>query len=260
MGQIGKVGGPKAWQEPVSPLVARQDVRFKIPAPADGEDVTLFLVASDAGDGNDQDSSSGKSRRLVAPGRPDLRLVDVRALTRDLAAPSRADVRATRRSISTPPTKPPRTEGKTELAELARKHGVEPEASARLARLSRASARAARVAIDRAFHEQDRRSSGLRFIKGWGKNETPLLLANSSDQHVRIPGNMKPHSIAVHPSPTLARGGRLAESGLGDVARRGEGDPCASRVRQRRDLGAGTAARGDPAAARQRQWRREARR
>src|SRR6185312_7074893 len=33
--------------------------------------------------------------------------------------------------------------------------------------------------------------------------ETPQLLANSSDQHVRIPGNMKPHGVAVHPSPTL---------------------------------------------------------
>ena len=30
-----------------------------------------------------------------------------------------------------------------------------------------------------------------------------MLRANSSDQHVRIPGNMKPHSVAVHPSPTL---------------------------------------------------------
>src|SRR5207249_4116668 len=29
------------------------------------------------------------------------------------------------------------------------------------------------------------------------------LLANSSDQHVRIPGNMKPHGVVVHPSPKL---------------------------------------------------------
>ncbi|MEO8659524.1 MAG: DUF1592 domain-containing protein, partial [Bryobacteraceae bacterium] len=41
------------------------------------------------------------------------------------------------------------------------------------------------------------------FVKGWGSTETPLLLANSSDQHVRVPGNMKPHSVAVHPSQKL---------------------------------------------------------
>src|SRR5205085_7341430 len=41
------------------------------------------------------------------------------------------------------------------------------------------------------------------FIKGWGSDSTPLVVANSSDQHVRIPGNMKPHSVAVHPSPKL---------------------------------------------------------
>ena len=44
---------------------------------------------------------------------------------------------------------------------------------------------------------------GYDFVKGWGSHETPLLVANSSDQHVRIPGNMKPHGVAVHPSPTL---------------------------------------------------------
>src|SRR5439155_14240070 len=30
-----------------------------------------------------------------------------------------------------------------------------------------------------------------------------LLVANASDEHVRIPGNMAPHSVAVHPSPKL---------------------------------------------------------
>jgi hypothetical protein len=45
--------------------------------------------------------------------------------------------------------------------------------------------------------------SGFDFITGWGSSETPLIVANSSGEHVRIPGNMKPRSVAVHPSPTL---------------------------------------------------------
>ena len=32
VGHIGKVGGPKAWMEPVTPIVARQELRMKMPA------------------------------------------------------------------------------------------------------------------------------------------------------------------------------------------------------------------------------------
>src|SRR5439155_2318056 len=56
VGHIGKVGGPKGWLEPVNPLVAKQELRFKIPAtPDEGKEVTLSLVAGDAGDGNEHD-------------------------------------------------------------------------------------------------------------------------------------------------------------------------------------------------------------
>jgi len=60
------------------------------------------------------------------------------------------------------------------------------------------------VKVEGHFTDTFTNGSGYAFINGWGKNETPNLVANSSDQHVRIPGNMKPHSVAVHPSPTLA--------------------------------------------------------
>src|SRR5262249_10829143 len=46
-------------------------------------------------------------------------------------------------------------------------------------------------------------AAGYDFIQGWGTPDTPNLVANSSEQHVRIPGNMKPHGIAMHPSPKL---------------------------------------------------------
>jgi hypothetical protein len=57
--------------------------------------------------------------------------------------------------------------------------------------------------VEGHYTNQLRNASGYDFIRGWGSTETPQLMANSSDQHVRIPGNMKPHSIAVHPSPKL---------------------------------------------------------
>ncbi len=47
------------------------------------------------------------------------------------------------------------------------------------------------------------KGSNYDFIQGWNTNDLPQLLANSSGQHVRVPGNMQPHSVCVHPSPTL---------------------------------------------------------
>ena len=44
-------------------------------------------------------------------------------------------------------------------------------------------------------------SAGYGFVQGWVGDDALSVLANSSDQLVRIPGTMKPHSIAVHPSP-----------------------------------------------------------
>src|SRR6185503_18967939 len=86
VGHIGKVGGPKRWLEPVIPLAAKLDFRLKIPATPAGDEVKILLIAGDAGDGHGQDRVVWERPRLVAPGRPDLPLREVRGLTRDLAA------------------------------------------------------------------------------------------------------------------------------------------------------------------------------
>ena len=39
------------------------------------------------------------------------------------------------------------------------------------------------------------------FIKGWSGADSLSIIANSSDQTVRVPGNAKAHGVAVHPSP-----------------------------------------------------------
>src|SRR6185295_16768660 len=87
-------------------------------------------------------------------------------------------------------------------AELAKKHDVETETlRAWLDYLGIGGG--GPIKVEGHFTNKIGKAAGYDFIKGWGKDETPLLVANSSDQHVRIPGNMKPHGIAVHPSPTL---------------------------------------------------------
>ena len=39
-----------------------------------------------------------------------------------------------------------------------------------------------------------------------------MVLANSSNEHVRVPGNMKAHSVAIHPSATLKAVAGMAQS------------------------------------------------
>ena len=66
-----------------------------------------------------------------------------------------------------------------------------------------ASARPAPLTVTGHFTKKLTSGGGLRLHQRLGHQRAPQLLANSSDQHVRIPGNMKPHGVAVHPSPTL---------------------------------------------------------
>jgi hypothetical protein len=200
VGHIGKVGGPKAWMEPVNPLAAKQDVRLKLPDSPDGKEVILYLAATDAGDGNENDFAVWQQPRIVAPGRPDLLLRDVRAVSAELAD-RRARIFAVTAKSLTAAAEASAASGAVDVPELARKYGVDVDAlAAWLGYLGIGSHGPAR--IDSYFTTKIGNGS-YDFIKGWGSDATPSLAANSSDQHVRVPGNMKPHSVAVHPSPTL---------------------------------------------------------
>ena len=201
VGHIGKVGGPKRWLEPVSPVTARQDVRFKIPTVPEGQDVTIALVASDAGDGSDHDFVVWHQPRLVGPGRPELLLRDVRAVVHDLTR-QRDQIFARAATYLIAADEAAAKQGEADVDALAKKHVL--DANALRAWLDYLGIGAGGpVELQGHFTATIPSAAGYDFIKGWGSHQTPLLVANSSDQHVRIPGNMKPHSVAVHPSPTL---------------------------------------------------------
>lgn len=200
VGHIGKVGGPKRWLEPLSPLVSKQDLKFKLP-PASGDEVVLSLVVGDAGDGNEQDFVVLQQPRLVAQGRPDLLLKDVRRIAAQLAA-RREKILATTTNYLAAAEEAAASGGKFEAAELAKKHDVDvAPLQAWLDYLSIDGG--STTMIEGHFTNKLEESGGYKFVHGWGSHQTPLLLANSSDQHVRIPGNMRPHGVVVHPSPTL---------------------------------------------------------
>ncbi len=77
VGHIGKRNGPKGWQEPFNPLAESHELRLKLPVPADGGDVTLYLAASDAGDGDEHDFVVWEKARLVVKNHPDKLVQDI---------------------------------------------------------------------------------------------------------------------------------------------------------------------------------------
>src|SRR4029079_15675682 len=95
--------------------------------------------------------------------------------------------------------------GDVEVAELAKRHSVDTDATAAWFDYLGIGRGDATIKLDHFTTKIDKAST-YDFVKGWGSNDTPSLLANSSDQHVRIPGNAKPHGVVVHPSPTLKVG------------------------------------------------------
>ncbi len=198
VGHIGKRDGPTAWQVPVTPVAESREVRLKLPAPAAGSDVTLFLSTTDAGDGREHDAAVWENPRLTAPGRPDLPLRSIRAVVAALTTQRGQVFSSTAKSLAlaagvTGPLK------KEDITPLAEKNGIAPAAlSAWLGCLGIGTGEAR---IESYITQKTETAEKYDFIKGWAGADALSVVANSSDQAVRVPGNMKPHSVAVHPSP-----------------------------------------------------------
>ena len=200
VGHIGKVGGPKAWMEPVIPIVSQQVSRTPLAAQAASDEVVIYLVAGDAGDGNVGDFVEWQKPQLVVPGRSPVLLRDLRSFVRDLTIRRERFLASTAKSLDAA-AEAGESEGDINVAELAQRHGVDAEAlKAWLDYLGIGSNQ--HLKLDH-FSNKIPRQGAYDFVKGWGAPDLPALLANSSDQNVRIPGNMKAHGVVVHPMPTL---------------------------------------------------------
>jgi hypothetical protein len=182
VGHIGKANGPKAWQEPVTPLVAKHEMRLKLTSETD---VTLYLSTTDAGDGSTHDEVVWENPRLVAPGRPDLPISGLPALVKHLE---------TQRS---------RIIAETESVLNAIASGKE-DADPVLMAAWREYLGYGTTKLEPLLTKQMKSTPDYNFIKGWQGDQALSVLANSSDATVRTPGEMKGHSIATHPSPTRA--------------------------------------------------------
>ncbi len=197
IGHIGKIGGPKAWMEPVDPLAASTELRWKVPPTPTGE-VAFYLVAADAGGG---DSALFSRPRFVAPGRPELLLKDVQALAAERTA-RRTEAFAVTAKYLTAVDEAVTAKGTADVPALAKKHQLNADVLAGwLTALGVGSSGS--VKVTGHLDNKLTKGGGYEFISGWGSNDTPLVLANSSDKLVRIPGDARGNGVVMHPSPTL---------------------------------------------------------
>jgi hypothetical protein len=201
--QFGRPDGPPSWMEAVTPLLDRQEFRVKLAVPEGKDAVTIRLAAGDAGDGRAQDFAVWENPRLVAPGRADLPLRFVRQMVATLAT-QRERLAATASkclaaAAEAAAIEPPVTADTFEaaVAELARKHEVDPQ----LLRgwCSYLGIGAPDPTFAKLLDKKVERVEGWEAVNGWAGDGHLRVLANSSDEQLRIPGTMKPHGIALHP-------------------------------------------------------------
>lgn len=197
VGHIGKIGGPKSWMEKYNPAITKQDVKIKLPLSIPEPFLSLSLNAISSEIGNEE--LVLKNPRIVLSSGNEISLRDIdqfdkkfNAFKKDLFSNTTKCLMAIDDYLET--NSPPNILAiKYNLDSTLLKSWMDYLGIGTISPLK----------LEGYFKTKIDKSNNYNFIKGWGTDATPLLLANSSDQLVRIPGTMKPQSIAVHPSPTL---------------------------------------------------------
>lgn len=202
---FGREEGPASWQEARSPLVATREFRVGIPPAAAGEAsplVTVHLAAGDAGDGAADDVVVFQSPRLVAEGRADLLLADLRPYAaalaewrQRLASSAAACLAAAAEALVAGPG----TAGEEAVDRLAAAHDVDPrllEAWFAVVGLGSEPTR-----LDALLTEKLTNGGGWPCVTGWkGPGDLAVLANSSSDREVQIPQTLPPRAIVVHPA------------------------------------------------------------
>ena len=209
----GKVGHFKPWQTRRVPGVSQQTLRLKL-VDEDGDGaVAVVLSAGTAGDGSEGDLVHWQQPRLVAPGRPTVLLADVRAIGRGLVRLQRDELSEAGRYLAAV-GEVAAASGDVDLGKVAAGHKLDRSLLAAWLQLCGVGD-GQRVPIGTYLAPGFVNRNGHDFIDGYGVQQTPSLITNSSDTRVDVPGTMAAHSVAVHPSPTqtVAVGWRSPVSG-----------------------------------------------
>lgn len=189
--KIGTFGIIRPWQIPVSPVTTVKEVRLKIEPGVE----SIFLSAQDFSGENA--SVQWLQPRLERPGRPAILLRDAERGLMALRKMSTTTLSSTARYLAAAS----KISQGGDTKETAISHKVDPNIL---------SAWASYLGIDHNGQVKIKnlltapiKNGTHDFVKGWTLPGVAdfSLLANSSDQNVKIPGELKAHKVAVHPRP-----------------------------------------------------------
>ncbi len=196
IGHIGRKGASKRWMTPTDPFTVRQQLRLDLPASSDPAEFSIYLTATQVA--GDDTVVAWRKPTLHVDGMTPILLRDVSGAIDQLTH--------TRNQFH---SKLPAYL----LAASQVRAGTSPDQAARAYQLNGpllnrwlsylGIAGTQSVVVQGHFSETIRDVGGYSFVSGWGSPATPSIVANASDQQVRIPGIARPHSIIVHPSPEL---------------------------------------------------------
>lgn len=198
--KLQKVGHMQDWVVTIDPLKSEHEIEHPIP-PSPSAETVLYLQTGSAGDGSEQDAVIWEQPRFVRAGQPDILLRDVRLLAqRALARRDRLFSGARESLLAASDLL--EADKALNLVGLAEKHGTTPEVlGAWFSFLGIGADGALQLNL---MTERREKTGEYEFVQGWHTNAIPQIMANSSDKHVRVPGNLKPRGVVVHPSPTLS--------------------------------------------------------
>ena len=183
VGHIGKLNGPKAWQEPVNPLKSSHEIRVRLEGEGEQTEQTLYLTTRSAGGSGELGEGVWEGARLVGKGRLDLPVEALPELVAHLEK---------RRALLLE-----HTEACLNAIAAGRSDADPGSLSAWKEYLGFGAVELKPFLLGK----KSEAIGGYSFVKGWLGEKALGVMANSSDNPVRIPGLLKPHSVAVHPSP-----------------------------------------------------------
>ncbi len=198
VGHIGKVNGPKAWQEPVTPLATRQELRVKLAVPNDGGDAMLYLSASDAGDGNENDVVIWERPSLVIEDHRPIPLGDVSDLIQRMEELANAESRRTAQYLQVIATA---VQTGRPIEDVSKDRGLNANVLENWVSAIGVGSFAKPI-VKGHYADKMTNVGGYADIRGWGFAATPSLIANKNADTIRfstltIPGR----SVNMHPSP-----------------------------------------------------------
>ncbi len=199
----------KKWLEPLNPISEREGLLAKLPTQASGSEVVLSLVTRGPASKNQTARVVWEQPRLEAPERPPILLRDVRDGLAGLEIKKQTLKQVSHYLAAADEI---RAKPKTDRVKFAREKDLDEQMLS--AWLDYLGIGVGTPLPEKMLNERQEKGGGYPFISGWGSGGLPSILANSSDQEVKIPGTARPHGVVVHPSPTqtVAAGWRSAWS------------------------------------------------